>query len=397
MANYDRLPRIAVIIPTYGRVGGAENVAYQLCERLIQKNQFDIHVLAQKWAAPGSLATFHAIPVWPFPRWVRPISFAAFAKNAVRRGRYDLVHSHERVFDMDVLSFHGIPHRRWVQNIRKKHMSLFDHATAWVESCGIQSAHTRQILPVSSLVQKALLQTYPLCQNKVRIFHPGASIAQFEQIGQDSETTDFRKHHGIGPTDVVMLFVGMNFEVKRLDLVIRAMADLGPVLAEYRVRLLVVGKGNESPYRNLASRLGIADRVIFAGVSHHMAQRYWAGDFLVMPSRMDTFGLVVLEAMAAGLPAIISGRVGAADLIVTGGNGLILSDDPSVSELRQAMMSLLDRTVRIRMGHAAKETAKTHDWDAVADKLADIYRELLVRKKALFRENLSEESADSNV
>jgi len=130
MAKQTRLPRIAVIIPTYGRVGGAENVAYQLCERLAKNRQFHFHVLAQKWIAPDSAVTFHKIPFWPFPRWFRPISFALWARKATRNGHYDLVHSHERVFEMDILSFHGIPHRSWVKAIRKKHMSLFDHATS---------------------------------------------------------------------------------------------------------------------------------------------------------------------------------------------------------------------------------------------------------------------------
>jgi len=193
--------------------------------------------------------------------------------------------------------------------------------------------------------------------------------------------TDFRNRHGLKSRDVLMLFVGMNFEIKRLDLVIQAMADLEDgVPGDGRRMLLVVGKGDQTHYRNLASRLGIADRIIFTGVTDRVAEIYAAGDCLIMPSRMDTFGLVVLEAMAAGLPAIISGRVGASDLIVDGQNGLVLSNDPSISELSLAMNILLDKTVRTRMGNAAKETAKHHDWDVVADRLAGIYRDMLAQK-----------------
>ncbi len=381
MAKQTLLPRIAVIIPTYGRVGGAENVAYQLCERLAKNRQFHFHVLAQKWIAPDSAVTFHKIPFWPFPRWFRPISFALWARKATRNGHYDLVHSHERVFEMDILSFHGIPHRSWVKAIRKKHMSLFDHATAWVESRGIQNPHTLKILPVSGLVKQALLETYPDCRDKLQILHPGASVGRFQQTTFDNMGTDFRNRHGLKSRDVLMLFVGMNFEIKRLDLVIQAMADLEDgVPGDGRRMLLVVGKGDQTHYRNLASRLGIADRIIFTGVTDRVAEIYAAGDCLIMPSRMDTFGLVVLEAMAAGLPAIISGRVGASDLIVDGQNGLVLSNDPSISELSLAMNILLDKTVRTRMGNAAKETAKHHDWDVVADRLAGIYRDMLAQK-----------------
>ena len=378
-----RNPRVAVVIPTYGRIGGAENVAVQLSERLAASHGFDIHVFAHRRQEPSGNTVFHRIPIWPFPRWMRPVSFAAFASRAIRREAIDLVHSHERIFRMDLLSFHGIPHRMWVRNIRKKSPGLFDLATSGVESCGIRHPGTRKILAISGLVKRYLSDAFPECRNKIQIFHPGVSLDCFPPGQTQSRRENIRNEMGLDRQDTVILFVGMNFEVKRLGLVMRGIADLGEaVLSRHRVQLLVVGKGDTVRYHRLASRLGIGDRVHFAGVRQQLETWYPAGDFLVMPSRMDTFGLVVLEAMAAGLPVVISGRVGAADLVRPGENGLILSEDPSVAEMKNALAAMMDPNLRDRMGAAARLTAQPHDWDAAAERLAVIYREILLEKQS---------------
>ena len=103
-----RRSSIAVVIPQYGRIGGAENMAFQLCERLAAMPEFDIHVFARKWDCGPSMVTFHKVPMIHFPRWLQPISFAGFAQRKIDDMAFDLVHSHERIFRMDLMTFHGI-------------------------------------------------------------------------------------------------------------------------------------------------------------------------------------------------------------------------------------------------------------------------------------------------
>jgi len=377
-----RRQSIAVVIPQYGRIGGAENMAFQLCERLAAMPEFDIHVFARKWDPGPSLVTFHKVPMIHFPRWLQPVSFAGFARRKIDTMTFDLVHSHERIFRMDLLTFHGIPHQTWIHDMRQKSLSGFDRATCWIEKNGIENPALKMILPVSTLVKKELSKHYAISEDRVSVVHPGVSIARFSSLNARSCRERIRARHGLSASDVVICFVGMNFEIKRLDLTLQAIAGMkrdgffSPL-----PKLLIVGKGNSGPYLKMAEDLGISDQVIFAGITDDVEAYYLASDFFVMPSRMDTFGLVVLEAMAAGLPVVISSNVGAADLVTHGGSGFILAENPSARDMTASLIRLMNPEQRRSMGKAARRIAENHDWDKVADKMAGIYRTLIAGQK----------------
>jgi len=167
----------------------------------------------------------------------------------------------------------------------------------------------------------------------------------------------------------------MNFELKRLDLVLKGIAG---VVSRERgstdAKLLIVGKGDVKRFGGLARDLGISDRVVFSGVTREVEKYYLAADVFVMPSRFDTFGLVVLEAMAAGLPVIISRSVGARDLVEQGVNGFVLSEDPSIPELVTSLSSMLDREKRMLMGENGRRIALRYSWDKTANRVADLYQ-----------------------
>ncbi|MFW6099541.1 MAG: glycosyltransferase family 4 protein, partial [Thermodesulfobacteriota bacterium] len=93
-----------------------------------------------------------------------------------------------------------------------------------------------------------------------------------------------------------------------------------------------------------------------------------------MPSVFDTFGMAVLEAMAAGLPVIITRKVGARDLVADGETGFILPDPPSVEGLGEKMVCLSDAENRSKMGARARKIARQHDWVSVADRMEEVYR-----------------------
>jgi UDP-glucose:(heptosyl)LPS alpha-1,3-glucosyltransferase len=142
-------------------------------------------------------------------------------------------------------------------------------------------------------------------------------------------------------------------------------------------RLLVVGKGNEKKFQSQAASLGLGDRIIFAGVCQDSIERlYWASDIFMMLSAFDTFGMAVLEAMAASLPVIVSSHVGAKDIVVDGVNGFVLERDDIV-QISEKMKKLLAFESNEAMGQAALAEAKNHSWDCVAERMAAIYRELL--------------------
>ncbi len=372
--------KIAVVIPKYGLVGGAEAFAYELTERLARRDEFKIHVFANKWRRGKSAVTFHKVPHLPFPRFMRPINFAYFSNRRIHPEDYDLIHSHDRIFTMSIFTVHGIPHKTWIREARLKPLSLFDRSMAWVEEKALTGPYLPMILPVSTLVKDELLKTYDIPESNIQVIHPGVSIDRFKVLDQESCRYEIRQRHGLSQSDIVVLFVGMNFEIKRLQLVLKGIAHLvGTEMTNSTLKLLVVGKGDERRYLDMARDLGIQNRIFFAGVSSEVEKYYLASDIFTMPSQFDTFGLAVLEAMTAGLPVIITQKVGARDLIDPGVHGFVLAKDPSPLDLSEKLAFLMKKENRMRLGDNARKAASQHSWDEVGDQVADLYHKLVSR------------------
>lgn len=375
----ERVYRIAVVIPKYGLVGGAEGFAAELTERLARDPRFEFHVFANRWIQGSDRVSFHRVPIVSFPKFLTTPSFAFFADRRIRRAGVDLIHTHERIFRADLFTMHGVPHRYWVREVRQKRMSLYDRATAWAEGCLIGDPRCRLFLPVSGLTEEIFLREYGIAPERLRVVHPGVDLARYVGLDRFRCREALARRFGITPGERIILFVSMNFEIKGLDVLIQALALLAGSPSAPPFRLLVAGKGNVRKYQGLASSLGIGGRVSFTGVipGGELPSVYAGADLYAMLSRFDTFGMVVLEAMAASLPVLVSDHVGAKDLVQDGINGFVVSADAGPEDIARKLASLLPEEVRERMGRAARETARENTWDAVAAHVSTIYEELL--------------------
>ena len=108
----------------------------------------------------------------------------------------------------------------------------------------------------------------------------------------------------------------------------------------------------------------------------HQAMRYYnlAGDLYAMLSRFDTFGMVVLEAMAAGLPVLISGYVGARDIVREGENGFVVESPANPEAIAERIETILNGDVRERMGREALITAGENSWDMAVARVLNAMR-----------------------
>jgi UDP-glucose:(heptosyl)LPS alpha-1,3-glucosyltransferase len=305
------------------------------------------------------------------------LSFAFFANAAIARQDFDLIHTHDRIFHADVFTMHGVPHRFWVREVRKKRMSLFDRVTAWVERRLIADRRCRFLLPVSTLALEKFIREFAVDPSRVRVIHPGIEFARFNLPGRAEKRGATRDRFGIAAGDFLVLFVGMNFELKGLQTTISALAKAKVKLPGKVLKLLVVGKGDQEKYRKIAADLGVGGDVLFAGVqSEGIEEIYAASEVCALLSGFDTFGMTVLEAMAASLPVIISTQVGAKDIVTDGEHGFIVAKDDAET-VSTHLVSLCDEQRRVRMGRAARQRASEHSWDEVAGKVVTIYEEIL--------------------
>jgi UDP-glucose:(heptosyl)LPS alpha-1,3-glucosyltransferase len=376
------MPKVAVVIPKYGLVGGAEQFAAELTGKLCSRPPHTFQVFANRWQSNSPAISFHKIPIISFPKFLTTISFAWFAERKLQYDPFDLVHSHERIFAADLFTLHGIPHRYWVRHIRRKSMSLYDRATCWVEDGLVYRGGCRKFVAVSELTRSIFLQEYPVDPERVAVIHPGVNLSGFTRPDKEEVRLAQRRALGIREADVAIIFASMNFEIKGLDDIIRSLARLK--ISSGNFKLIIAGKGNTRKYSKLAGEAGIADNVLFTGVlpKEKLTEIYLAGDLYLMLSRFDTFGMVVLEAMAAGLPVMISSSVGARDLVREEENGFVVPDPSNSEYIASRLRVLFDENRRRQMARAAFSTAQQNTWDHVADKYGNLYDEILDAKQS---------------
>jgi UDP-glucose:(heptosyl)LPS alpha-1,3-glucosyltransferase len=373
-ANPNPPKRVAVVVPRYGLIGGGERLVRELTERLAADPRWQVHVFANRWLAGTDAIAFHRVPILLFPRFLKPLSFALFARKKIDRVGIDLIHAHERILNAHVYSVHGIPHPIWVKEIRgKRVMNLYDHTLARIEKRLVESPDCRNLLAVSSITAQKMNQAFSGIAGRIDIVAPGVDTAPFGRRSRAACRSDVRRRHGWSANDVILLFVGMNFEVKGLDTVLQALRLARDANPSVSLRLLVVGKGDIGKYRRIANAYNLGTRVAFTGpVDAEIEGIYLGCDLFLLLSRFDTFGLVVLEAMAAGLPVIVSRNVGARDVVRHGCNGFVV-DAQRERSVADRIGALAQPDRRQRMGRAAAATARRHSWEAMADKVGDIY------------------------
>jgi glycosyltransferase involved in cell wall biosynthesis len=176
---------------------------------------------------------------------------------------------------------------------------------------------------------------------------------------------DLRDKLGIPRESRVILSVGREHPQKAYDTGIRAFAQVAARIPE--AYYVIVGR-NTGKWAGLAEELNVRDRVVFAGQLYgdEVVGVYQQADVFFSPSIWEMLALVVLEAMASGLPAVVTNISGSQDVIRTGENGIVV-EPGHAEEMAEALVQLLrDESMRKRLGQANLERAAPYSWERIS-------------------------------
>lgn len=205
----------------------------------------------------------------------------------------------------------------------------------------------------------------------------------------EESKTQIRRCLGVPEDGQVLLYVGRLAREKNLELLLRAVR--AAVRGAPNLTLLVVGEGDEErSLQRLATHLEIADRVHFVGPVPHQAVGCWyrAADLFVFPSVSETQGLVVLEAMAYGLPVLAIRSVGTSDFIVDGVSGALAND--AENDFVQRLLTLLrDGASLHRYAEQGRARAMQMTAEASAVRLLEAYERLLMQNASMASTSLT--------
>jgi glycosyltransferase involved in cell wall biosynthesis len=194
-------------------------------------------------------------------------------------------------------------------------------------------------------------------------------------LPRECERTDeLRQRIGIAADAPLILSVGrISFE-KGLDLLLRALADLPGV------HLAVIGPdggdGTLERLTGLRDELALGDRAHFLGPSDErgLGETYADADVFVLPSRNESFGLVAAEAVACGVPTVVTDHCGIAETL--GDAALVVPC--SVEGIRDGVARLLaDHELRADLAAAGPEIARANSWEAMTERQLELYRQVL--------------------
>ena len=202
----------------------------------------------------------------------------------------------------------------------------------------------------------------------VRLWKRGVNAEKFNPKFRSAEMRDFLSDGH--PDDTLLIYVGRLGAEKQIGQ-IRAVLEQVP-----GTRLAIVGNG---PAREDLEKQFAGLPVKFAGylTGTPLSEAYASADMFVFPSALETFGLVVVEAMAAGLPVVSSRVGGVRDTVQEGVTGYTFEVNDIAGMVEGVREIAVSRERITEMGLAARAFAETQSWDAMMDEVIDVYRELI--------------------
>ena len=287
------------------------------------------------------------------------------ARRAVQRWDVPWVHSFHTLARIKTEA--GLPH---------------DPVRAEVESVLAQKAD--RLVAGSTREALDLRRLYALDEDRVCVVPLGVDIEDF--AARPSSFSVRRRLELQGKR--VILYAGRLERLKGADTLIEALAELHARPGYDDVHTVLVGdnsgdgsrqsehpRGERGRLEDLATALGIADRVSFLGAVAHdeLADLYAIADVCAVPSRAESFGLVALEAQASGTPVVAAAVGGLLDIVEDGRTGyLVAGRDPRDFADRLARI-LDDGALRLRLGEAARDRAQQLTWTRAVDRLQSLY------------------------
>jgi UDP-glucose:(heptosyl)LPS alpha-1,3-glucosyltransferase len=374
--------RIAMVALDFHRQGGSEGRTGQLVDALLASGH-EVHLVGARIRGKWDPRTIqHPLRTVSHPHWLEVLHFSQRAAALVEADRFDVIHNQIRPFVPGVVTVGGGSHRFYLQEVlpqekgwaraRLKRVSPLHLVLLALERRGFRIDRCPFIIANSCMSRDGILRYYPMPPERVVVAYNGVDADRFSPLQRGHFREQRRAALGIGPEDFFVLFVGAGFARKGLMPLLAAVSTLQG--RGIRPRLVVVGAGRSGAWRSRAARLGLAERVTFVGPVPDPESYYAAADALALPTFFDPFANVTLEAMASGLPVVTSRRNGAAEILHTGVDGLVVDAADDVAGLSDALASLQDPTRRAVMGERARETALKYRWEGPLEKTLGVYR-----------------------
>jgi UDP-glucose:(heptosyl)LPS alpha-1,3-glucosyltransferase len=349
--------KVALLIHTFTPVGGAERACLGLSRALLARGH-EVHVYARQITPlPGLIP--HPLPAHGL---FEDTAFARESRRLLERETFDIIHSFTRTLYHDILRLGGGIHKEFLAQIAGSYGALRrfwqavrpkERAQLRLEREGLAPGAYRKIVAVSRRVKDEARRHYGIPEGDIEVIYNGVDAGEFKPSAEARSL--IRNQLGLGDADYMLLFCGTGFRRKGLDLAIAAI-DRVP-----SARLVVAGEGRARPH----------PRVLYLGRRTDVSHLYAACDVFLLPTLYDPFPNAALEAMASGVPVIVSRIAGVSEIIE--GDSVVVDEPRDIERLSGAIRELEDPKLRRPMGEAARLKALQFPLERVVEANLALY------------------------
>ncbi len=375
--------RLALVRQRYNPFGGAERFVATTLDTLARtEGALELTLITRKWL--GGEQKHAVIECRPphLGRLGRDWSFARCVQRTLASEKFDLVQSHERIAGCDIFRAGDGVHAAWLEQRRRQQrlmgrlgaaLSPWHRYTLAAERQMFTDSRLKAVICISELVRDDIRRFYGVADEKLHVIYNGIDLERYHPRLADEHRHSVRQQHSIPEDAPLFIYVGSGFERKGVGPLLQAVAQAhNPA-----IHLLVVGADKHlTRYRQQANQLGLGKRVIFTGGLPDVRPAYGAADAFVLPTLYEPLSNAVLEALACGLPSIVSDHCGAAELITPGINGQVC-DALDVTALAKHLDTLASPGAALGMRPAARAAVAHLGLSAMSEKLLALYRSLL--------------------
>jgi UDP-glucose:(heptosyl)LPS alpha-1,3-glucosyltransferase len=248
---------------------------------------------------------------------------------------------------------------------------MFHRMNLHKESALISHPNLQKIICNSRMVAEEFRSYYGVEESRLEVIYNGVDTDRFHPGLASAYRSQTRAALGIAEAQPLLLFVGNGFERKGVKSLLEALRHM----AHDEAHLLVVGEDRQRlAMMRLSDSWGLQKRVHFTGARSDVERYYAAADAFVLPSIYDPCPNTVLEALACGLPCLVSDRCGAKEWVMEGINGYVTSPT-DIDELSLRLDDLCSSAPGMRK--AARLSAEHLTLEAMSENLVNLYAKLI--------------------
>ena len=248
---------------------------------------------------------------------------------------------------------------------RYRHFASFEKATF------AKGGKTKLLMMTEKRIEE-FKKHYRTEDERFVLLPPGISLdRKYSSVPQGTRER-FRRDNQIQPAQFLLLQVGSNFGLKGVDRSLKAIASLPENIRE-KVVFMVVGQDDPSKFINEGKKLGIADNVRFFTGRDDISEIMAAADIFIHPAYHENAGIVILEALASGLPVIVTETCGYSSYVKDANSGVVVPNPYSQDKLNDALARLLsDEELKAYYCANARYYADANDLYSMPEKAVDI-------------------------